>query len=38
VFCDSGTDDPLNFTTDEMEQIAVEEEGGFRTVWRAEDS
>ena len=38
VFCDSGTDDPLKFTTDEMEQIAVEEETGYRTVWRAEES
>jgi len=38
VFCDSGQEDPLQFITDEMEQIAVPDEGGYRTVWRAEGS
>ena len=38
VFCDTGNDDPLGFITDEMEQVALPDGGGYRIIWRAEDS
>lgn len=38
VFCDSGSDDPLEHITDEMEQVAVCESGGYRVIWKAEES
>ena len=38
VLCDCGSDDPMQYITDEMEQIAVMENDRYRTLWRAAGS
>ena len=38
VLCDCWSDDPMQYITDEMEQIAVMENDRYRTLWRAAGS